>query len=178
MLGGGASHPQCFCTASCWSLSVKLLISVGEALTTVVSTVFIDSCFEFCEYSWRYSLIPHIITQTDKTGNLCENASDCSQGQCSMVLKFHFVHFRSFVFSPDVPIRLDYHGKRVDMEQVRNCRFLDISRKNFGNEAEWQLFHCTNRNMARPPSWTGVGWGTRTRHSVVQRLLISKYKKK
>ena len=25
---------------------------------------------------------------------------------------------RSFIFSPDVPIRLDYHGKRVDMEQV------------------------------------------------------------
>ncbi|XP_020613758.1 autophagy-related protein 2 homolog A-like [Orbicella faveolata] len=25
--------------------------------------------------------------------------------------------FRSFIFSPEVPIRLDYHGKRVDMEQ-------------------------------------------------------------
>ena len=30
-----------------------------------------------------------------------------------------FSCFRCFVFSPDVPIRLDYHGKRVDMEQVR-----------------------------------------------------------
>lgn len=27
--------------------------------------------------------------------------------------------FRSFIFSPEVPIRLDYQGKRVDMEQVR-----------------------------------------------------------
>lgn len=27
------------------------------------------------------------------------------------------IYFKSFVFSPDVPIRLDYHGKRVDMEQ-------------------------------------------------------------
>ncbi|XP_046351358.1 autophagy-related protein 2 homolog A-like isoform X1 [Haliotis rufescens] len=27
------------------------------------------------------------------------------------------VFFKSFIFSPDVPIRLDYHGKRVDMEQ-------------------------------------------------------------
>ena len=26
--------------------------------------------------------------------------------------------FRSFIFSPEVPIRLDYQGKRVDMEQV------------------------------------------------------------
>ena len=29
--------------------------------------------------------------------------------------------FRSFIFSPEVPIRLDYQGKRVDMEQVRVC---------------------------------------------------------
>ena len=29
--------------------------------------------------------------------------------------------FRCFVFSPDVPIRLDYAGKRVDMEQVRGA---------------------------------------------------------
>ena len=27
--------------------------------------------------------------------------------------------FRSFIFSPEVPIRLDYQGKRVDMEQVK-----------------------------------------------------------
>ena len=27
--------------------------------------------------------------------------------------------FRSFVFSPEVPIRLDYQGKHVDMDQVR-----------------------------------------------------------
>ena len=29
--------------------------------------------------------------------------------------------FRSFIFSPEVPIRLDYQGKRVDMEQVKLC---------------------------------------------------------
>lgn len=29
--------------------------------------------------------------------------------------------FRSFIFSPEVPIRLDYQGKRVDMEQVEYC---------------------------------------------------------
>lgn len=27
------------------------------------------------------------------------------------------IFFRSFIFSPDVPIKLDYHGKRVDMDQ-------------------------------------------------------------
>lgn len=26
--------------------------------------------------------------------------------------------FRSFIFSPEVPIRLDYQGKHVDMDQV------------------------------------------------------------
>ena len=28
------------------------------------------------------------------------------------------VFFRSVVFSPEVPIRLDYHGKSVNMDQV------------------------------------------------------------
>ena len=32
--------------------------------------------------------------------------------------------FKSFVFSPEVPIRLDYHGKHVDIEQV--CIFQSI----------------------------------------------------
>ena len=31
--------------------------------------------------------------------------------------------FRSFIFSPEVPIRLDYQGKRVDMEQVNKITF-------------------------------------------------------
>lgn len=31
--------------------------------------------------------------------------------------------FRSFIFSPEVPIRLDYQGKRVDMEQVKKSDF-------------------------------------------------------
>ena len=31
--------------------------------------------------------------------------------------------FRSFIFSPEVPIRLDYQGKRVDMEQVNKIAF-------------------------------------------------------
>lgn len=28
------------------------------------------------------------------------------------------IFFRSVIFSPDVPIRLDYHGKSVNMDQV------------------------------------------------------------
>lgn len=28
------------------------------------------------------------------------------------------IFFRLFEFSPEVPIRLDYHGKRVDLGQV------------------------------------------------------------
>ncbi|KAH8027251.1 hypothetical protein HPB51_003758 [Rhipicephalus microplus] len=28
------------------------------------------------------------------------------------------LYIRSFVFTPDVPIRIDYHGKRVAMEQA------------------------------------------------------------
>ena len=44
--------------------------------------------------------------------------------------------FRSFIFSPEVPIRLDYQGKRVDMEQVRRrfsfqTRFPQASKNRF-----------------------------------------------
>lgn len=28
--------------------------------------------------------------------------------------------FKSFTFYPDLPLRIDYHGKRIDMAQVRN----------------------------------------------------------
>ena len=34
--------------------------------------------------------------------------------------------FRSFIFSPEVPIRLDYQGKRVDMEQVGDVTSVTI----------------------------------------------------
>jgi autophagy-related protein 2 len=32
-----------------------------------------------------------------------------------IVALYWFLFFRSFIFSPEVPIRLDYEGKRVDM---------------------------------------------------------------
>ena len=32
--------------------------------------------------------------------------------------KSNKIYFKSFSFIPDVPIRLDYHGKRVDFEMV------------------------------------------------------------
>ena len=35
------------------------------------------------------------------------------------------IFFRSVVFSPEVPIRLDYHGKHVDMDQVK-CFVLNL----------------------------------------------------
>ena len=37
------------------------------------------------------------------------------------------LYIKSFMFSPDVPIRLDYHGKRVDFEQVKVIYFDNIS---------------------------------------------------
>lgn len=34
---------------------------------------------------------------------------------CWIRLKFAFIFRRCFIFSPDVPVKLDYQGKRVDM---------------------------------------------------------------
>ncbi|ELU17929.1 hypothetical protein CAPTEDRAFT_154368 [Capitella teleta] len=42
---------------------------------------------------------------------------DCDDDQLRDAAAQPPVFFKSFVFTPDVPIRLDYHGKRVDMEQ-------------------------------------------------------------
>lgn len=33
--------------------------------------------------------------------------------------KISFVYLREFRFTSEVPIRLDYHGKHVSMDQVR-----------------------------------------------------------
>ena len=33
------------------------------------------------------------------------------------------VFFRSVVFSPEVPIRLDYHGKSVNLDQVSEVKY-------------------------------------------------------
>ena len=38
----------------------------------------------------------------------------------SLLSALFLFSLRSFLFSPDVPIKLDYHGKRLDMEQVNN----------------------------------------------------------
>ncbi|XP_041353099.1 autophagy-related protein 2 homolog A-like isoform X2 [Gigantopelta aegis] len=46
-------------------------------------------------------------------GTLEDSASSLESDQANSQPVF----FKSFIFSPDVPIRLDYHGKRVDMEQ-------------------------------------------------------------
>ena len=52
--------------------------------------------------------------------------------------------FRSFIFSPEVPIRLDYQGKRVDMEQVniRRERQVQVARHVL------VLISCTCKSIA------------------------------
>ena len=40
------------------------------------------------------------------------------KGSVSSVSKPPMLYVKTFVFSPDVPIRLDYHGKRLDFEKV------------------------------------------------------------
>lgn len=51
---------------------------------------------------------------SDAEETLVNSASDSEADTSQPAPTF----FRSFIFSPEVPIRLDYQGKRVDMEQV------------------------------------------------------------
>lgn len=46
--------------------------------------------------------------------------------QVFCALNLYYSHYlaRSFVFSPDVPVKLDYEGKRLQMEQVINSLVL------------------------------------------------------
>lgn len=44
-----------------------------------------------------------------------EESSEAAGPSTSSVSDDSPIYFRSIIFSPDVPIRLDYHGKRVDM---------------------------------------------------------------
>ncbi|XP_023222946.1 autophagy-related protein 2 homolog B-like isoform X2 [Centruroides sculpturatus] len=54
----------------------------------------------------------------DLISPLQENANNDGKSNISSNKSFTTpIFFRSFEFTPDVPIKLDYHGKRVDMEQ-------------------------------------------------------------
>ena len=37
---------------------------------------------------------------------------------------FEKIYIKSYIFAPDVPIRLDYHGKYIDLKNV--CLFLSL----------------------------------------------------
>ena len=59
--------------------------------------------------------------------------------------------FRSFIFSPEVPIRLDYQGKRVDMEQVKYCVACRTNilreRKSLSGASTLSLITCSRKSI-------------------------------
>ena len=71
------------------------------------------------------------------------------QNSSSVSSKPPSLYIKSFVFSPDVPIRLDYHGKRVDFEQVKKF-FLFKYSLNLIDTLKYFFIGCTSRSFDGP----------------------------
>ena len=107
------------------------LLFLGQFFSTVISNMSSET--ETALNSMvANSPVANNLAAFDETVGLDDNMSNASEVSqntttdttttCSSNRKgsdsFNKVFFRLFVFAPDVPIRLDYHGKHVDFERV------------------------------------------------------------